>query len=78
MFSAMEHDQVCDPATFAQYVAQLRAELSDRAAREKWENMDLSRFLEAMSAWAASWPEAANSNPWRHAADILTAAIVYE
>lgn len=74
----MEHDQVNDQASFARYVERLRADLDAPDARARWENIDLPSFLEAMSAWAASWPNAPDPNPWRHAADVVTAAIVYE
>ena len=65
-------------ASFAKYVAQLRAELDDPVRQAEWENTDLRSFLSAMAAWATDWHESANSNPWRHAADIMTAATIYE
>ncbi|WP_422247499.1 DUF7660 family protein [Sphingobium sp.] len=74
----MTHDQVHDQASFAQYVAGLRAELDRPSQSERWENAELPQFLEAMSAWAADWPHAADPNPWKHAAAVITAAIVYE
>jgi hypothetical protein len=74
----MEHDQVCDQASFAQYVSKLKAQLENSTSSEEWENIDLLNFLEAMEAWATAWTEPANTNPWRHAADVLTAAMIYE
>ncbi len=74
----MEHDDVQDQASFAKYVAQLRAELDNPDRFAEWENTDLRTFLDAMAAWAADWGKPANINPWRHAADVLTAATVYE
>ncbi|MGV7119807.1 DUF7660 family protein [Sphingopyxis sp. 550A] len=67
-----------DKASFVTYVRQLRDELDDPDKRLEWENLDLPNFLEAIVAWATDWKEPANSNPWRHAADILTAATIYE
>ena len=74
----MEHDQVHDQITFADYVRQLRAELNDSALAENWENLTLVDFFAAMEAWARDWKEPAHSNPWRHTADVLTAATIYE
>lgn len=75
---AMEHDDVQDRASFVKYVAQLCAELDDPERLWAWENIELRTFLGAMAAWATDLGESANSNPWRHAADALTAAMVYE
>ncbi|WP_404338431.1 hypothetical protein AB2M62_05905 [Sphingomonas sp. MMS12-HWE2-04] len=74
----MEHDDVVDQTTFARYVSSLRAELDDPSGSGKWENVDLRSFLEAMAAWSNDWSEPADSNPWRHAARILAAALIYE
>jgi hypothetical protein len=74
----MEHDDVQDQTSFAKYVATLRAQLDDPERRDEWENIDLASFLAAIAAWANDWKEPANTNPWRHAADILTAATIYE
>lgn len=74
----MDHNQVQDQASFVEYVAQLRAELDDPDKRLEWENLDLPNFLDAIGAWASDWNEPAHANPWRHAADILTAATIYE
>lgn len=74
----MEQDQVHDQVSFAAYVRRLRTELNDPARAAKWENVTLTDFLEGMEAWVRDWKEPANSNPWRHAADILTAASIYE
>jgi hypothetical protein len=74
----MDHDQVYDQESFVKYVRQLRGELDDPDKRLEWENLDLPNFLEAVAAWAADWREPAHANPWRHAADILTAATIYE
>lgn len=74
----MGHEDVHDQASFATYVATLRADLDDLTRRAQWENTDLPAFLDALAAWATDWGEPAHSNPWRHAADVLTAAMVYE
>ena len=74
----MEHDEVHDQASFADYVRQLRAELDDSRAVAQWQNTTLPTFLEAMEAWARDWSDPAQVNPWRHAADVLTAATIYE
>ena len=74
----MEHDQVRDQATFADYVRQLRRELNDPARAAEWEYATLADFLAAMEAWARDWKEPAQGNPWRHTADVLAASIVYE
>ncbi|WP_429600187.1 DUF7660 family protein [Sphingomonas zeicaulis] len=74
----MDHSDVSDRSSFARYVAQLRAELHDPEKRQEWENLDLSSFLEAMAAWAEDCRQPANNNPWRHAAEVVTAATVYE
>jgi hypothetical protein len=74
----MDHGDVLDRASFAKYVAQLRAELADPDRRAEWENIDLPSFLKAMAAWAEDQREPANNNPWRHAAEVLTAATIYE
>jgi hypothetical protein len=74
----MDHNQVQDAASFADYLSQLRAESNDCSARERWENTTLPAFLEAMEAWARAWPHPADGNPWRHAANLLTAASIYE
>lgn len=73
----MEHDEVHDAQSFARYVAQLRAELDSPEAIKEWENVELRDFLSAMAAWADSWPAPADANPWRHAAEVVTAATVY-
>ena len=74
----MEHDEVHDRASFVKYVAALRAQLADPVASTEFENVDLLSFLEAMQAWATDWRKSADGNPWRHAADVLTAALIYE
>lgn len=74
----MEHDQVHDAVSFANYVQQLRLELNDPQRAATWENVTLAEYLGAMEAWARDWKEPAESNPWRHVADALTAAAVYE
>jgi hypothetical protein len=74
----MDSDQVTDAKTFAAFVNQLRAELDDPKRSEEWENTDLPTFLEAMAAWAGDWQKPAESNPWRHAANLLVAASIYE
>jgi len=74
----MTSDDVHDAASFAQFVSDLQRSLNDPEQTGAWENPDLPRFLDAMSAWAAAWPKPAHRNPWRHAADVLSAAKIYE
>lgn len=74
----MAHDDVHDRATFLLYLEQLRAELSDPMGARASENVDLPSFLEAMQAWVGDWPEPFSPNPWRHLADVVTAATLYE
>jgi hypothetical protein len=74
----MEHDDVHDRESFALFATQLRAEIENPYSRVNWENIDLASFLEAMAAWARDVQESADTNPWRHAADVLAAAAVYE
>jgi hypothetical protein len=74
----MEHNDVTDRATFVGYVANLRASLDDPSRSAEWENADLRSFLDGMAAWAIDWTEPADSNPWRHVANVLTAASIYE
>jgi hypothetical protein len=74
----MEHDEVHDHRSFAQYVMQLRVELDDPCRQSDWENVDLQGFLNAMAAWAIDYDKPADGNPWRHAAGVLAAASVYE
>jgi hypothetical protein len=75
---SMTPDEVHDPATFARFVSNLRLTLDNPDLAGDWENRELSRFFKAMSAWAIDWPKPADSNPWRHAADLLAAAAIYE
>jgi hypothetical protein len=35
-------------------------------------------MLEAMAAFAKDWQKPAETNPWRHAANLLVAASIYE
>ncbi|WP_292082927.1 MULTISPECIES: hypothetical protein [unclassified Brevundimonas] len=72
----MEHDQVDDRKSFAAYVGVLRQQLI--SGGQDWENIDLPSFLEAMQAWAQDSQQAVQANPWRHAAEVITAAIGYE
>ena len=74
----MEHDQVHDPASFADYVRHLRAQLDDPQRAAQWAHTTLPDFLEAMEAWVRDWDRPAQANPWRHAADVLMAASIYE
>jgi hypothetical protein len=74
----MEHDRVHDRQTFAEYVRDLRFELGDPARAADWQNTTLEEFLQGMESWALDWPRPISTNPWRHAAAVLTAAIVYE
>ena len=75
----MDDDEVHDRDSFVRYIATLRAELDDQDRGWNWENQDLPSFLEAMQAWVADTNGATpETNPWRHAAVLLTAAAVYE
>jgi hypothetical protein len=74
----MNYNQVHDAASFADYLSQLHAELDDPSGKQAWENTTLPSFLEAMEAWARAWPHPADGNPWRHAANLLAAASIYE
>jgi hypothetical protein len=74
----MEYCDVHDRASFVEYVTQLRRELDDPARSAEWENTDLPSFLDAMAAWARDWRDQPEANPWRHAADVITAATIYE
>lgn len=74
----MTHEDVHDQASFAAYIAILRKRLTRGPSAGEWENIDLPSFLEAMEAWARDWNKPAEENPWRHAADVITAATVYE
>ncbi|HEV7288363.1 DUF7660 family protein [Sphingomonas sp.] len=71
----MDHDRVHDQASFAEYLEGLREELGSGA---NWENTTLPDFLQAMEAWARDWNQPAEANPWRHAAEVITAATIYE
>jgi len=71
----MDHNDVQDRDSFVAYLGELRRQMAEGA---EWENVDLPAFLEAMQAWASDWPHPAHTNPWRHAADVITAATVYE
>lgn len=68
----------------AEFVRRLRDDLKNHP--EEWENRDLDRFLEAMSAWVddmegyfANQGEPVPSRPeWHTLAEILVAAKRYE
>ncbi len=74
----MKHDDVHDQSSFARYVAHLMAEIEDPKLSQEWENDDLHALLVAMEAWASDLDQPANPNPWRHAADVLAAAKIYQ
>jgi hypothetical protein len=74
----MEQHGVHDKASFARYVAGAVAELDDPILSQKWENVDLRSFLMEIEAWASDLDQAAHPNPWRHAADVLRAGMIYE
>jgi hypothetical protein len=64
-------------------VTRMRTDLAENP--DGWENPTLERFLEAMAAWLAMFPQSyVNTdqvvpNPdWRFVADVLLAARVYE
>ena len=78
MFSTMDHTDVHDRAGFGRYIVRLLADLDDPALSQRWENTDLRSFLEMMEAWAADSERPANPNPWRHAADVVRAGLIYE
>ncbi len=72
----MEFDEVQTQADFVEFVSTLRTQLA--TGDEIWENSDLPGFLEAMQAWVSDSGFAVISNPWRHVADVMAAARVYE
>lgn len=74
----MTHEDVHGQASFAAYVAVLRKRLAGGPTASEWENTDLPSFLEAMEGWACDWSKPAEENPWRHVADVITAATIYE
>ena len=74
----MSSEEVHDRLSFVIFVRWLRSELNDPDQRKEWENTDLSSVLEAMAAWATDWTSQPNDNPWRHAAQIIEAATIYE
>ena len=74
----MNHTDVHDKASFTRYVASLIAELDDPVESRQWENTDVRSLLEAMEAWASDTEQPADPNPWRHAAEVLKAARMYE
>ena len=43
-----------------------------------WADADLRSFLELLEAWASDSENPANPNPWRHAADVVRAGLIYE
>ena len=64
-------------------VTSLRSDLIERP--EEWENVTLERFLDAMAAWLAAFPqsyidadESVLEPEWRFVADLLRAARIYE
>lgn len=69
---------------FADYVDQLRAELTDKSI--EWQNEDLESFLEAMSAWVRDMDgvyrnrveEVPQDVPWDVFAQILLSASACE
>ncbi len=67
---------VSDKSSFLKFIAALEVDLSSNPAG--WENPDMPRFLNAMARWTVDWKQGHNSNPWRHAADLLMAARTYE
>ena len=74
----MSSEEVHDRLSFAKFVRSLRSDLNNPDQRNDWENTDLSSVLEAMAAWATDWTSQPNANPWRHAAEIIEAATIYE
>lgn len=72
----LDTSRVKDRATFLLFMAALRQDLQDKP--EGWENTELPRFLEAMSAWTKAAQIERSPNPWRLAADLLMAASIYE
>ncbi|TWB04773.1 DUF7660 family protein [Bradyrhizobium stylosanthis] len=72
----MDVEQVQDRKSFLAFVAAMRNELQTGA--KGWENVDLADFLEAMAAWAHDSHDPADPNPWRHAAALMRAGMLYE
>jgi hypothetical protein len=72
----MHVDEVKDQTTFLAFLAAMRSDFAEGALA--WESAKLGSFLEAMEAWAADSHAPAQTNPWRHAADLLHAGAFYE
>ena len=74
--NALDVTQVRDRQSFLKFIAALEVDLSSNSAT--WENPDLPRFLRAMARWVDDTKRQNHPNPWRHAAELLMAARIYE
>ena len=80
----MTPESVNSKTDFVQFVARLRADLTENP--DAWENPTLDRFLEAMAAWVAASDDyyrnlgspVPDNVTWRFFAEALTAARSYE
>ena len=72
----MDAERIESRDDFAKFLTAMRSEL--RSGAEGWENVDLSAFLEAMSAWVHDWQKPFDTNPWKHAAALMQADAFYE
>lgn len=76
--------RVNSAATFAEFVRALAANL--QRGDPDWENDDLPRYLDALARWvddsagyyAAQGLPAPEQPTWKHVADMLIAATMYE
>ncbi|PDT87913.1 hypothetical protein CO669_23360 [Bradyrhizobium sp. Y36] len=69
-------EQVQDRVSSIEFVAAMRNELQTGA--KGGANVDLADLLEAMAAWARDSHHPADGNPWRHAAALMRAGMLYE
>ena len=74
----MDHGDVHDKTSFARYIVRIIAQLDDPVRSRDLQNDELRSLLDAMEAWALDSDQPANSNPWRHAADVLRAGLTYQ
>ena len=80
-------EAVCDEATFTRFVAALAKDWEEKGSLDDvespWQNGTIGQFFESATEWATvsknglamyDVPE----NPWKRAADILSAGKIYE
>lgn len=69
---------VRDKETFLLFLDALRSELRAAKSEDDWLNTHLDDYLEAMGGWVLDSRDPADGNPWKHAADLLLIARIYE